>query len=61
MMVAGNKKDFIPTGSLGAEYKIDENWNQRTEYQRYQDMSDGVIDNLDSDYFGIGFNYTFST
>ncbi|MCG6461950.1 outer membrane beta-barrel protein [Vibrio parahaemolyticus] len=60
-MMAGDEKDFIPTGSLGAEYKIDENWSLRAEYQRYQDMSDDVIDNLDSDYFGIGFNYTFST
>lgn len=60
-MMAGDEKDFIPTGSLGAEYKIDKNWSLRAEYQRYQDMSDDVIDNLDSDYFGIGFNYTFST
>ncbi len=60
-MMAGDEKDFIPTGSLGAEYKIDENWSLRAEYQRYQDISDDVIDNLDSDYFGIGFNYTFST
>lgn len=60
-MMAGDEKDFIPTGSLGAEYKFDENWSLRAEYQRYQDMSDDVIDNLDSDYFGIGFNYTFST
>lgn len=58
-MMAGDDTDFVPTGSLGAEYKIDDNWSLRAEYQRYQDMSDGVIDNLDSDYFGIGVNYTF--
>lgn len=59
-MMAGDEKDFIPTGSLGAEYKLDDNWSLRAEYQRYQDMSDDVIDKLDSDYFGIGVNYTFT-
>ncbi|HHC7130281.1 TPA: outer membrane beta-barrel protein [Vibrio parahaemolyticus] len=59
-MMAGDEQDFVPTGSLGVEYKLDDNWSLRAEYQRYQNMSDDVIDNLDSDYFGIGFNYTFS-
>ena len=38
------KKDFVPTGSLGAEYTIDRNWSVRAEYQRYQDLSDDVWD-----------------
>ena len=60
-MISGDEKDFIPTGSLGAENKNDDNWSLHAEYQRYQEMLDDVLDNLDSDYFGIGFNYTFST
>ncbi|EJG1657727.1 outer membrane beta-barrel protein [Vibrio parahaemolyticus] len=60
-MMAGDEKDFVPTGSLGAEYKINYNWSLRAEYQRYQDMSDDIIDDMDSDFFGIGFNYKFGS
>ncbi|MEL7412039.1 MAG: outer membrane beta-barrel protein [Pseudomonadota bacterium] len=58
-MMAGDEKDFVPTGSLGAEYQINYNWSLRAEYQRYQDMSDDIIDDMDADFFGIGFNYKF--
>ncbi|NMU18931.1 outer membrane beta-barrel protein, partial [Vibrio parahaemolyticus] len=34
-MMAGDEKDFVPTGSLGAEYQINYNWSLRAEYQRY--------------------------
>lgn len=60
-MMAGDEKDFVPTGSLGAEYQINYNWSLRAEYQRYQDMSDDVIEDMDSDFFGIGFNYKFGS
>ena len=60
-MMAGDEKDFVPTGSLGAEYQINYNWSLRAEYQRYQDMSDDIIDDMDSDFFAIGFNYKFGS
>ncbi|WP_329354662.1 OmpA family protein [Vibrio natriegens] len=60
-MMAGDEKDFVPTGSLGAEYQINYNWSLRAEYQRYQDMSDDIIDDMDADYYGIGFNYKFGS
>jgi OOP family OmpA-OmpF porin len=60
-MMAGDEKDFVPTGSLGTEYQINYNWSLRAEYQRYQDMSDDIIDDMDSDFFGIGFNYKFGS
>ncbi|MGY0617002.1 outer membrane beta-barrel protein [Vibrio sp. FJH11] len=60
-MMAGDEKDFVPTGSLGAEYQINYNWSLRAEYQRYQDMSDDIIEDMDADYFGIGFNYKFGS
>ncbi|PQJ42831.1 hypothetical protein BTO00_12385 [Vibrio campbellii] len=59
-MISGDEKDFVPTGSLGAEYTIDKNWSVRAEYQRYQGMSDNVIDDMDANFFGIGFNYKFA-
>ncbi|MCV5638228.1 porin family protein, partial [Escherichia coli] len=60
-MMSEDEKDFVATGSLGAEYSIDRNWSVRAEYQRYQDMSDDVIEDMDSDFFGIGFNYKFGS
>lgn len=60
-MMAGDEKDFVPTGSLGAEYQINYNWSLRAEYQRYQDMSDDIINDMDADFFGIGFNYKFGS
>ena len=60
-MMSDDETDFVPTGSLGAEYSIDRNWSVRAEYQRYQDMSDDVIEDMDSDFFGIGFNYKFGS
>lgn len=59
-MISGDEKDFVPTGSLGAEYTIDRNWSVRAEYQRYQDISDDVLDDMDANFFGIGFNYKFA-
>ncbi|MGR5238352.1 OmpA family protein [Vibrio alfacsensis] len=59
-MISGDEKDFVPTGSLGAEYEIDRNWSVRAEYQRYQDMSDDVWKDMDANFFGIGFNYKFA-
>ncbi|WP_404972525.1 OmpA family protein [Vibrio campbellii] len=59
-MMSGDEKDFVPTGSLGAEYTIDRNWSVRAEYQRYQDISDDVLDDMDANFFGIGFNYQFA-
>ena len=59
-MMSGDEKDFVPTGSLGAEYTIDRNWSVRAEYQRYQDISDDVLDDMDANFFGIGFNYKFA-
>ncbi|AQM70388.1 MULTISPECIES: OmpA family protein [Vibrio] len=59
-MISGDEKDFVPTGSLGAEYTIDKNWSVRAEYQRYQDISDDVLDDMDANFFGIGFNYKFA-
>ncbi|CAE6956709.1 Belongs to the ompA family [Vibrio sp. B1FIG11] len=59
-MMSGDEKDFVPTGSLGAEYTIDKNWSVRAEYQRYQDISDDVLDDMDANFFGIGFNYKFA-
>ncbi|MCG9611415.1 OmpA family protein [Vibrio harveyi] len=59
-MISGDEKDFVPTGSLGAEYTIDRNWSVRAEYQRYQDISDDVLDDMDANFFGIGVNYKFA-
>lgn len=56
-MMAGDEKDFVPTGSLGAEYQINNNWSLRTEYQRYQEM----YADMNTDFFGIGFNYKFGS
>ena len=58
-MMAGDEKDFVPTGSLGAEYQINYNWSLRAEYQRYQDMSDNIIKDMDANFFGLGVNYKF--
>lgn len=60
-MMAGDETDIVPTASLGSEYKIDYNWSLRAEYQRYQNMSDIIIKNMDANYFGIGFNYKFGS
>ncbi|CAM2981884.1 outer membrane beta-barrel protein [Vibrio mytili] len=60
-MIAGDEKDFVPTGSLGAEYQLNYNWSLRAEYQRYQDMSDDIIEDMDANYFGLGFNYKFGS
>ncbi|KAA1368302.1 outer membrane beta-barrel protein, partial [Escherichia coli] len=46
-MMSGDEKDFVPTGSLGAEYALNRNLSLRAEYQRYQDMSDDVWDDMD--------------
>ncbi|RCR58794.1 OmpA family protein [Vibrio harveyi] len=59
-MISGDEKDFVPTSSLGAEYTIDRNWSVRAEYQRYQDISDDVLDDMDANFFGIGVNYKFA-
>ncbi|MGY0615395.1 OmpA family protein [Vibrio sp. FJH11] len=59
-MMSGDEKDFVPTGSLGAEYTIDRNWSLRAEYQRYQDMSDDVWDDMDANFFSVGVNYAFA-
>ncbi len=59
-MMSDDETDFVPTGSLGAEYSIDRNWSVRAEYQRYQDMSDDVWDDMDANFFGIGVNYKFA-
>ncbi|AUI88436.1 hypothetical protein BS333_19100 [Vibrio azureus] len=59
-MISGSEKDIVPTGSLGAEYTIDNNWSVRAEYQRYQGFSDNVIDDMDADFFGLGVNYRFA-
>ena len=59
-MISGDEKDLVPTGSLGADYTIDRNWSVRGEYQRYQGMSDNVIDDMDANFFGIGVNYKFA-
>ncbi|WP_182026788.1 OmpA family protein [Vibrio rotiferianus] len=58
-MISGDEKDLVPTGSLGAEYALDDNLSLRAEYQRYQGMSDDVIDDMDANFFGIGLNYAF--
>ncbi|MGR5236433.1 outer membrane beta-barrel protein [Vibrio alfacsensis] len=60
-MMAGDEKDFVPTGSLGAEYKVNYNLSLRAEYQRFEDMSDDIIKDMDANYFGIGFNYKFGS
>ncbi|MGP8305670.1 OmpA family protein [Vibrio sp. YIC-376] len=59
-MLGDDESDFVPTGSLGAEYTIDRNWSLRAEYQRYQDMSDDVWDDMDANFFSVGVNYTFA-
>ncbi|CAM2765064.1 OmpA family protein [Vibrio mytili] len=59
-MMSGSEKDFVGTGSLGAEYALNDNWSLRAEYQRYQDMSDDVWDDMDANFFGLGVNYTFA-
>jgi len=59
-MLSGDEKDLVPTGSLGAEYSVDDNWSVRAEYQRYQDISDHVLDDMDANFFGIGVNYKFA-
>ena len=59
-MRSAGEDDLVPTGSLGAEYNIDNNWSLRAEYQRYQNMSENVIDGMDANFFGVGFNYKFA-
>ncbi len=58
-MMAGDEQDFVPTSSLGAEVKLDDHWSLRAEYQRYDGLSDELLYGLDSDYLGVGVNYTF--
>jgi OOP family OmpA-OmpF porin len=58
-MISGDERDLVPTGSIGAEYNIDYNWSLRAEYQRYQDISDDILDDMDANFFGIGVNYKF--
>ncbi len=58
-MMSGDEEDFVGTGSLGAEYALNRNWGLRAEFQRYQDLSDSVWDNMDVNFFSVGVNYKF--
>lgn len=58
-MIYGDDKDFVPTGSLGLEYALTESFKARAEYQRYQDMSDDIVKDMDADFFAIGVTYLF--
>ncbi len=59
-MMSGDEEDFVGTGSLGAEYTLDRNWSLRAEYQRYQGLSDDVWDEMDANFFSVGFSYAFA-
>ncbi|MGL0936410.1 OmpA family protein [Vibrio vulnificus] len=58
-MIYGDDKDLVPTGSLGLEYALTESFKARAEYQRYQDMSDDIVKDMDANFFGIGITYLF--
>ncbi|MFM2658155.1 outer membrane beta-barrel protein [Vibrio owensii] len=58
-MISGDEKDLVPTASVGVEYQINYNWDLRAEYQRYQNMYDNIINSMDANFFGVGFNYRF--
>jgi OOP family OmpA-OmpF porin len=53
--------DFIPTGSVGVEYQFAKDLAARLEYQRYQDFSDSIVDDLDVNFFGLGLTYLFGS
>ncbi|HAS6346897.1 TPA: OmpA family protein [Vibrio vulnificus] len=58
-MLYGEDKDLVPTGSLGIEYALTESFKARAEYQRYQDMSDEIVQDMDANFFAIGITYLF--
>lgn len=58
-MLAGNEKDFTPTGAMGAEYKLSNNLSARIEYQHFNNMSDDDIQNMDANYFSLGLKFSF--
>lgn len=60
-LMKGEEKHLIPTISFGSEYQINDNWSFRTEYQRYQDLTNKPNHTLDSDFFSIGFSYHFNS
>ncbi|NLS11804.1 OmpA family protein [Vibrio sp. SM6] len=58
-MAAGDERDFVPTGSLGLEREFSDNLTIRAEYQRFENMNDNRIDDMDVNFFGIGLTYHF--
>ncbi|MFV8440424.1 outer membrane beta-barrel protein [Vibrio owensii] len=60
-MISGDDRDIVPTASVGVEYKLNYNWDIRAEYQRYENMSDNIINDMDVNFFGIGVNYRFGS
>ncbi|HFQ5197908.1 TPA: OmpA family protein [Vibrio vulnificus] len=51
------ESDFIPIVSLGVEYELNERLKARIEYQRYQNISDKIINEVDVNYLAIGLTY----
>ncbi|ELV8626417.1 OmpA family protein [Vibrio cidicii] len=55
----GDENDIVATGSLGLEYQLSETLKARAEYQRFQDMSDDIVQDMDTNVFSLGVTYLF--
>ncbi|KIF47750.1 hypothetical protein M445_12240 [Vibrio owensii 47666-1] len=60
-MISGDKKDLVPTASVGVKHTINYNWDLHSEYQRYQNMSDDIRSSMDANFFGLVFTYRFGS
>lgn len=58
-MQYGDDSDYVPTGTVGAEYHISKKWDARLAYQRYEGMSDHVMHDMDTDLVTVGLSYNF--
>ncbi|MZI92866.1 outer membrane beta-barrel protein [Vibrio sp. CAIM 722] len=58
-MQFGDDNDTVPTAAVGAEYHLTKQWDARVSYQRYQDMSDDVFHDMDTNLVSVGLSYKF--
>lgn len=59
-MEVDHHDDFVTTGALGAEYKINWNTSVSAEYQHY-DVNGGVNSNTDANFVSLGIKYKFGS
>lgn len=55
----GDDNDTVLTGGVGAEYSYTDNFAVRIEYQRFQNMTDYYVKDLDANFLSLGLTYRF--